>query len=123
MRRAISTDADKPVEQRHSASHFARVARVLSYERRDLNARSLKDWQHRIQSCQASTAATVWVNDEVHAPRLERSSRKNQQGLQEGAAKHVGLALIERIAPRGTCWLVAREVKGDSSPEFSLVDR
>ena len=105
MRRAISTDADKPVEQRHSASHFARVARVLSYERRDLNARSLKDWQHRIQSCQASTAATVWVNDEVHAPRLECSSRKNQQGLQEGAAKHVGLALIERapleLAGRG----------------------
>ena len=100
MRRAISTDADKPVEQRHSASHFARVARVLSYECRDLNARSLKDWQHRIQSRQASTSATVWVHDEVHAPRLERSSRKNQQRLQEGSAncKH----LLAAARPR--CW-------------------
>ena len=91
MRRAISTDADEPVEQRHGASHFARMTRVLSYERRDLNARSLKDWQHRIQSRQASTSATVWVHDEVHAPRLERSSRKNQQRLQEGSAncKHL----------------------------------
>ena len=89
MRRAVPTDADKPVEQRHSASHFARVARVLSYERRDLNARSLKDWQHRIQCRQTGAAATVWIHDEVHAPRLECSSRKNQQRLQDGCL-HAG---------------------------------
>lgn len=50
VRCAIPADADKSVEQRHGASHLARVARVLSYERRDLNARCLKDWKHRIQS-------------------------------------------------------------------------